>query len=99
MPTALRETETWIFDLDNTLYPAGTTIYPEVERRMNEYIMRALNLPLAEAQELRRRFFLTHGTTLRGLMLDYGLPPGPFLDYCHDLDLAALPPDPRLAAA
>jgi len=99
MAAILRDTETWVFDLDNTLYPAGTTIYPEVERRMNEFIMRALELPLAEAQELRRRFFLTHGTTLRGLMVDYGMAPGPFLDYCHDLDLRALPPDPRLAAA
>jgi putative hydrolase of the HAD superfamily len=95
----LQEIETWIFDLDNTLYPATSTVYPEVENRMNAFIMDALNLDLEAAMALRRRFFLAHGTTLRGLMNEYGLPPKPFLDYCHELDLSALIADQRLAAA
>ncbi|HUB95049.1 MAG TPA: pyrimidine 5'-nucleotidase [Stellaceae bacterium] len=95
----LGEIETWVFDLDNTLYPATSTVYPEVENRMNAFIMAELRLDLDAAIALRRRFFLAHGTTLRGLMNEYGLPPKPFLDYCHELDLSALVPNLRLEAA
>jgi putative hydrolase of the HAD superfamily len=95
----LHEIETWVFDLDNTLYPATSTVYPEVESRMNEFIMAELKLELAAAIALRKRFFEAHGTTLRGLMNDYGLPPRPFLDYVHELDLSNLVRDEALSAA
>jgi putative hydrolase of the HAD superfamily len=95
----LHEIETWVFDLDNTLYPATSTVYPEVESRMNEFIMAELKLELAAAIALRKRFFEAHGTTLRGLMNDYGLPPRPFLDYVHELDLSSLVRDEALGAA
>lgn len=96
---ALHEIETWVFDLDNTLYPATATVYPEVESRMNDFIMAELKLELAAAIALRKRFFAAHGTTLRGLMNDYGLPPQPFLDYVHELDLSSLTRDEALGAA
>jgi putative hydrolase of the HAD superfamily len=98
-PRALGEIETWIFDLDNTLYPATASLYGEVEARMNEFIMTELKLDREAAQTLRKRFFELHGTTLRGLMLDYGLAPQRFLDYVHELDLSVLPRDARLAGA
>jgi len=66
---------------------------------MNEFIMTELKLDLATAQALRKRFFEQHGTTLRGLMLDYALPPERFLAYVHEIDLSGLPRDARLAAA
>jgi len=98
-PCALPAIETWIFDLDNTLYPAGLSVYPEVESRMNRFIMDELKLDLEAAQALRKHFFETHGTTLRGLMLDYNLHPRRFLDYVHELDLSSVQRNARLAAA
>ncbi|HUZ72393.1 MAG TPA: pyrimidine 5'-nucleotidase [Stellaceae bacterium] len=98
-PRALNQVETWIFDLDNTLYPGTCSLYPEVETRMNDFIMAELKVDRAAAETLRRRFFAQHGTTLRGLMLDYGLEPRRFLDYVHELDLSGLPRNARLAAA
>ncbi|MGH7089888.1 MAG: pyrimidine 5'-nucleotidase [Stellaceae bacterium] len=95
----LHEIECWIFDLDNTLYPATATVYPEVEARMNEFIAAELKIDLAAAVELRKRFFAAYGTTLRGLMNDYGMAPRPFLDFVHELDLSGLVRDERLAAA
>jgi putative hydrolase of the HAD superfamily len=89
----------WIFDLDNTLYPATSTVYAEVETRMNAFIMAELKLELEAAIALRKRFFAAHGTTLRGLMNDYNLPPKPFLDYVHELDLSALEANLALDAA
>src|SRR5665213_1075345 len=96
---SLGEIETWVFDLDNTLYPATTTVYAEIETRMNAFIMAELRLDLEAAQALRRRFFEAHGTTLRGLMSEYGMSPRPFLDYVHELDLTPLAQNRPLAEA
>ena len=98
-PTPLADIETWIFYLDNTLYPASCNLFAEAEARMAAFIMAELKLELEPAHALRRRFFLDHGTTLRGLMLEHGIEPQRFLDYVHDIDLSPVPPDPVIAAA
>ncbi len=95
----LAEIETWIFDLDNTLYPASCNLFAEAEARMATFIVEELKLELEQAHALRRRFFLDHGTTLRGLMLEHGIEPERFLDYVHDIDLSPVLPDPALAAS
>ncbi|HVC54840.1 MAG TPA: pyrimidine 5'-nucleotidase [Stellaceae bacterium] len=91
--------ETWIFDLDNTLYPASCRLFDQVQRRMNEYISDRLEVTLDEAAEQRRTYFREHGTTLRGLMTVEGIDPHEFLAFVHDIDLAGVPPDPALVAA
>jgi putative hydrolase of the HAD superfamily len=91
--------ETWIFDLDNTLYPASCRLFEQVQRRMNEYICARLSLAPDAAAELRRTYFREHGTTLRGLMTVNRIDPHEFLAFVHDIDLAAVPPDPALVAA
>ena len=95
----LHEIETWIFDLDNTLYPASCNLFAEAEARMADFIVTELKIDHAAAHALRRRFFLDHGTTLRGLMLEHGIEPRRFLDYVHEIDLSPVPPDPALADA
>jgi putative hydrolase of the HAD superfamily len=97
----LHEIETWIFDLDNTLYPASCNLFAEAEARMAAFIVDELKIELdiEAAHALRRRFFLDHGTTLRGLMLEHGIEPRRFLDYVHDIDLSPVQADPALAAA
>lgn len=96
---ALHEIETWIFDLDNTLYPPSCKLYVEVEARMTDFIMAELDIDAEAATALRRRFFQQHGTTLRGLMNDYGMAPTRFLEYVHQIDLTSVSPDPELTAA
>jgi putative hydrolase of the HAD superfamily len=91
--------ETWIFDLDNTLYPASCRLFDQVQRRMNDYICDRLALSPEAAAELRRSYFREHGTTLRGLMTVNTIDPHDFLAFVHDIDLAGVPPDPALAAA
>ncbi|HKT17882.1 MAG TPA: pyrimidine 5'-nucleotidase [Stellaceae bacterium] len=95
----LDEIETWIFDLDNTLYPASCRLFADIEQRMATFIMTELRLDFAAAHALRRHFYTRHGTTLRGLMLEYGLAPTRFLDFVHEIDLAAVQPDPALDQA
>ncbi len=91
--------ETWIFDLDNTLYPASCRLFDQVTRRMTAYICDRLAVSPGQAAELRRRYFREHGTTLRGLMTVNAIDPHEFLAFVHDIDLAGVPPDPALVAA
>src|SRR5690242_3042378 len=95
----LQEIETWIFDLDNTLYPAHCNLFAEAETRMAHFIMEELKLDHEAAHALRRRFFLDHGTTLRGLMIEHDIEPKRFLDYVHEIDLSPVLADPALAEA
>jgi putative hydrolase of the HAD superfamily len=96
---SLTEIRTWIFDLDNTLYPTGLPLFRQVNERIVEFIRAELGLPLDEANALRRSMFLKHGATLRGLMTDHGIEPRKFLDFVHDIDLSELRPAPDLDAA
>ncbi|WP_294931746.1 pyrimidine 5'-nucleotidase [uncultured Paracoccus sp.] len=91
--------QTWIFDLDNTLYPAEAQLFAQIERRMTAYVMRELRLAEDAADELRDRYWRQHGTTLAGLMAEHGLDPLPYLRDVHDIDFSVLQPDPRLAQA
>src|SRR5581483_351027 len=95
----LHEIETWVFDLDNTLYPAKCNLFLEIETRMAEFICAELAITPEEAHALRRRYYQTHGTTLRGLMIEAGIEPRRFLDYVHAIDITPVEPAPALAAA
>jgi putative hydrolase of the HAD superfamily len=93
------QTEAWIFDLDNTLYPAGCNLFAEVDKRMGEFIAKYLGVPFAHARHLQKSYYRQFGTTLSGLMRVHRLDPQPFLDYVHDIDLSPVPASPLLAAA
>ena len=90
--------ETWIFDLDNTLYPASCRLFDQVQQRMNEYICDRLSVSPDQAAELRRTYFREYGTTMNGLMQVHNIDPHDFLAFVHDVDLACVPPDPALLA-
>ena len=91
--------DTWVFDLDNTLYPAASHLFPQIQHRMNSYIVEHLKMPMEDAFVLRRRYYLQYGTTLRGLMLNHDIKPEGFLDYVHDIDHSVLAINPLLDAA
>ena len=91
--------EFWVFDLDNTLYPARYQLFDQIDRRMTAFIAEALSLEHSAANTLRAEYWRTHGTTLNGLMREHGMRAEAFLDYVHDIDLSAIPPAPELAAA
>jgi putative hydrolase of the HAD superfamily len=91
--------DTWIFDLDNTLYPASCNLFDQIHRRMGEFISDLLAVDLAEAKRLQKIYFREHGTTLRGLMNVHNIDPTAFLDHVHQIDLSPVPADVALAAA
>lgn len=91
--------ETWVFDLDETLYPPSTPLFPQIEARMAAWLVRRLGIDREAADRLRARWWHDHGTTLAGLMREHGDDPEPFLAEVHDIDFSVLTPDPTLAAA
>lgn len=94
----LHPIRTWIFDLDNTLYPPETQLFAQIEVKMTEWVMRALGLGRAEADRLRRDYWLRYGTTLAGLMAEHGVDPAEYLDGVHDITLDDVVKAPALAA-
>jgi putative hydrolase of the HAD superfamily len=95
----LREVETWLFDLDNTLYPASCRLFDQIHVRMTEYVATLLGVDHDEARRLQKEHFRAHGTTLSGLMKVHGADPRPFLDYVHDIDLSGVPANLQLGGA
>jgi len=95
----LGEVETWVFDLDNTLYPASSGLFPLVQARMNQYICMLLGVSLDEATALRAQYFREHGTTMHGLMAVHQVDPHEFMAFVHDVDLSVVPANPALAEA
>ena len=90
----------WLcFDLDNTLYPLSNGLWEVIDRRIQEYVARTLNLPLDEARRVQKGYWRKYGTTLAGLMAEHDVQPGPYLAYVHDFDVSPyLGPAPRLRA-
>ncbi|MGE5266460.1 MAG: pyrimidine 5'-nucleotidase [Deltaproteobacteria bacterium] len=89
----------WIFDLDNTLYPAECNLFAQVDRRMGEFIAQHLGVPYEYARHLQKSYYRQFGTTLAGLMRVHKMQPEPFLDYVHDIDVSVVPDAPELRAA
>jgi putative hydrolase of the HAD superfamily len=96
MSADLTHIDTWIFDLDNTLYPPGTEFIALMEDRMTVFVMRETGLPRDQARALQHKYLHEHGTTLAGLMAHHGVPPEPFLTEVHDVSLDSLAPDEAL---
>lgn len=88
---------TWVFDLDNTLYPPHMRLFDQIEVRMTDWVMQALKVDRARADHLRAYYWQTYGTTLAGLMREHDVDPGPYLNEVHDIDFSVLVPDPDLA--
>jgi putative hydrolase of the HAD superfamily len=89
---------TWVFDLDNTLYPPKHRLFDQIEVRMTAWVMAALGIGKTQADRLRQHYWDTYGTTLSGLMIEHNIDPGPYMNDVHDIDFTVLPPDPALAA-
>ena len=98
-PADFAHVETWVFDLDNTIYPARYNLFDLVDARIGAFIAELLDLDTVAARRIQKDYFRRHGTTLRGLMLDHGVDPDVFLEYVHDIEVDRLPPSPELDAA
>jgi putative hydrolase of the HAD superfamily len=91
--------DTWVFDLDNTLYPASCRLFDQMHVKMGQYVMRHFNVDYNEAKRMQKDLYRRHGTTLRGLMVEHDHTPVGFLEEVHDIDYSAVPHSPELRDA
>ena len=99
MSVELRHIDTWLFDLDNTLYPAESGFMGEIVVRMTDFVEKVTGLPREEAFKLQKTYLAEHGLTLKGMMLNHGVDPAEFHAIFHDMSLEALAHDAPLLAA
>ena len=91
------EYDTWVFDLDNTLYPAECDLFSQIDARMTAYVSALLQVEPGEARRVQKAYYAEYGTTLAGLMAQHQVDPHDFLHHVHDIDVTWVDPDPELA--
>lgn len=97
--SSFMDKDIWIFDLDNTLYPAQCDLFAEISQRMGHFVSDFLDIDYPQARILQREYYLKYGTTLNGMMTCHDMDPHPYLDYVHDIDLSPVAPDVDLNVA
>ncbi len=88
--------DTWVFDLDNTLYHPSAGLFERMNPRMTAFVMRVAGVDEKRADFLRDEYWRTHGSTLAGLMAEHDMDPDDYLDHVHNIDINHLRPDPQL---
>jgi len=95
----IEQVRTWIFDLDNTLYPATERLVAHIDRHMGAFVANFLNVDATEARRIQKGYFARYGLTLRGLMIHHGLDPVRYFDEMTPMDLNEVHPNPALSDA
>ena len=99
MKKTFSHVHTWIFDLDNTLYPHHLNLWQQVDTRICDYIANYLNIAQDDAFKLQKDYYRRYGTSMRGLMTEHGMKPDDFLEAVHQIDHSPLLPNPELGDA
>jgi len=91
--------DTWVLDLDNTLYPHHVNLWQQVDVRIRDFVANYLKVSKEEAFRIQKDYYRRYGTTMRGLMTVHGLHADDFLEYVHEIDHSPLEPNPAMGAA
>jgi putative hydrolase of the HAD superfamily len=90
--------DTWVFDLDNTLYAAECNLFNQIDRKIGEYVQSLLEVDPEEARRIQKHYLLEYGTTLNGLMQKHKVDPAHYLAAVHDIDFSPIKRDETLRA-
>ena len=91
--------DTWVFDLDNTLYPHHVNLWQQVDARIGEFVSAWLKIAPGEARAIQKDYYRRYGTTMRGMMTEHGISADDFLSFVHKIDHSPLEPNPAMGAA
>ncbi|ACE99190.1 pyrimidine 5'-nucleotidase [Rhodopseudomonas palustris] len=91
--------ETWVFDLDNTLYPHHLNLWQQVDARIRDFVSDWLKVPPEEAFRIQKDYYKRYGTTMRGMMTEHGVHADDYLAYVHAIDHSPLLPNPAMGDA
>jgi putative hydrolase of the HAD superfamily len=98
-PRAFGAVETWVFDLDNTLYPHDLNLWQQLDERIRSFVSEFLKVSKDEAFKIQKDYYKRYGTTMRGLMTEHGMKPDDYLEFVHQIDHSPLEPNPALGSA
>jgi putative hydrolase of the HAD superfamily len=98
-PQRFAHVETWVFDLDNTLYPHHLNLWQQVDKRIHTFVANYLGISQEDAFRLQKDYYKRYGTTMRGMMAEHGMKPDDYLEYVHEIDHSPLTPNAALSAA
>ena len=96
---AFAHIDTWVFDLDNTLYPHHVNLWQQVDTRIRDFVATYLKVSPDEAFRIQKDYYLRYGTTMRGMMTEHGTSADDYLAYVHAIDHSPLQPNPAMGAA
>src|SRR6201995_2757020 len=91
--------DTWVFDLDNTLYPHHVNLWQQGDQRIGEFIAAYLKISEEEARIIQKDYYRRYGTSMRGMMTEHGVHADDYLAYVHQIDHSPLEPNPAMGAA
>lgn len=95
---AFSHIECWVFDLDNTLYPPHCDLWRKIDMRITQYMCDMFGIDGMSSRALQKYYYKQYGTTMQGLIEEYGISPGHYLDFVHDIDRSSIAADQALAA-
>src|SRR5437016_14274423 len=98
-PRTFGHVDTWVFDLDNTLYPHHVNLWQQVDARIGEFVGAWLKISPEEARGIQKDYYRRYGTTMRGMMTEHGVRADDYLAYVHQIDHSPLEPNPAMGAA
>jgi putative hydrolase of the HAD superfamily len=98
-PRSFADIDTWVFDLDNTLYPYHVNLWQQVDARIGEFVGAWLKVSAEEARAIQKDYYRRYGTTMRGMMTEHGVRADDYLAYVHQIDHSPLQPNPAMGAA
>ena len=98
-PRPFTHIDTWVFDLDNTLYPHHVNLWQQVDARIGEFIGAHLKISAAQARVIQKDYYRRYGTSMRGMMTEHGVRADDYLAYVHQIDHSPLQPNPAMGAA
>ena len=99
LPRPFSHIDTWVFDLDNTLYPHHVNLWQQVDARIGEFISAFLKISAEEARVIQKDYYRRYGTSMRGMMTEHGISADDFLSFVHKIDHSPLEPNPAMGAA
>jgi len=89
-PESFVHVNTWVFDLDDTLYPRSVDLHGQMRARVVSFIADYMKVDRATAEAVHFDYYERFGSTLQGMVQLHGVAPHAFLDFVHDIDLSVL---------
>lgn len=82
--------DTWVFDLDDTLYPRSVDLHGQMRDRVVTFIANHMKLDRTAAEAVHHNYYERFGSTLQAMVQLHGVSPNAFLDFVHQIDLSVL---------